>query len=36
MLDAKRVQKKGMEALMNGEKLNEYVEKYALYEIELV
>lgn len=36
MLDAKRVQKKGMEQMMGGEKLHEYVEKYALYEIDLV
>lgn len=35
MLDAKRIGKKGMEVMMGGDKLHEYIEKYALYEISL-
>jgi len=31
VLDGLRVGKKGMEKLMDGEKLHEYIEKYALY-----
>jgi len=37
VLDASRVGKKGMEKLMGGEnKLHEYIERYALYQIDLV
>ena len=31
VLDAKRVHKKGMQEMMGGDKLAEYMEKYALY-----
>jgi hypothetical protein len=36
VLDAVRVNKKRMEEMMGKEKLAEYVEKYALYSIDLV
>jgi hypothetical protein len=35
VLDAHRVSKRGMEELMGSEKINEYVETYALFRIDL-
>lgn len=35
VLDAKRVNKKGMNEMMTTQRLDEWVEKYALYKIDL-
>jgi len=35
VLDANRVSKRGMEELMTSEKLNEYMENYAVYRLDL-
>lgn len=35
VLDAHRVSKRGMEEMMVAEKLNEYVENYAVYRIDI-
>lgn len=35
VLDAHRVSKRGMQDLMGTERIDEYVEKYALYRIDL-
>lgn len=35
VLDAHRVSKRGMEEMMQAEKLNEYVENYAVYRIDI-
>lgn len=35
VLDAHRVSKRGMEELMQADKLNEYIETYAVYRIDL-
>ena len=35
VLDAHRVSKRGMEELMPAEKLNEYIETYAVYRMDI-
>lgn len=35
VLDAHRVSKRGMEELMNEEKINEYIVNYAVYRIDI-
>ena len=35
VLDAHRVSKRGMDELMNAEKLSEYIETYAVYRIDI-
>jgi len=35
VLDAKRVNKKGMKEMMNEEKVLEYITKYSLYQVDL-